>query len=59
MKNKMEKVKVCCMISDSLFNRMQSDFINFGVAKSYIINSALMEYYERRPEDKATAVKGA
>ena len=55
---KVDKTKLCIMVSTNIFERLQDDFLNFGVSKSYIVNMALMEYYQRRGQRNAPSVKG-
>lgn len=55
---RMKKVKVFSMISSELHDLMIADYEKYGVSKSYIINSALVEYYARRAENKEPSVNG-
>ena len=55
---KVEKTKLCIMVSTNIYDRLQDDFLNFGVSKSHIVSTALMEYYQRRSQGSAPSVKG-
>lgn len=45
---RVDKRKLCIVLSSNLYNRLQADTDCFGVSKSHIVANALMEYYQRR-----------
>lgn len=45
---RIQKRKLCVLISSSMYDRLQSDSDTYGIPKSNIITSALLEYYDRR-----------
>ena len=52
------KSKLCVLIPTVIYNKLNHDYEVYGIAKSYIVSTALMEYYQKRSET-APPVKGA
>lgn len=42
------KSRLCVVVSTNLYDRLCADNENYGVTKSHIVSTALMEYYQRR-----------
>ena len=45
--NKEDKTKLCLYISNVLNDRLDSDSIRYGITKTALITSMVVEYYRR------------